>query len=198
MATGRTWDTLRRMAEVSVRFATAADAAEIARIQQSTWRTGYRDWLPEDVVALLDDPAAAEVWAETIKSGPAVVAVAVEGDWTAGFAAFGPAPADDLTAPDGSLPSDADRTGLIGTLLVEPRWGRRGHGGRLLTTALDWLREHGLHRAVAWVPESDSASLSFYRRAGWHPDGTIRTLHTDGGPLREIRLDTPVDPSPQP
>lgn len=184
------------MALVSIRFAAVADAAEIARIQLSTWRTGYGEWLPDDVVGLLDDPAVTEVWAATIADGPAAVLVATEGDATVGFCAVGPAPADDLVAPDGSLPADAASTGVIANLLVEPRWGRRGHGGRLLAAATDWLAERGLRRIVAWVPESDSASLTFYRRAGWQPDGTIRTLDTPGTPLREIRLDTVVDPTP--
>ncbi|MGH3605082.1 MAG: GNAT family N-acetyltransferase, partial [Pseudonocardiaceae bacterium] len=45
----------------------------------------------------------------------------------------------------------------------------------------------------AWVPAEDPASLSFYRRAGWNPDGTIRTLDAAGRALREIRLTGPLD-----
>jgi len=43
------------------------------------------------------------------------------------------------------------------------------------------------------VPEADSASLSFYRRAGWAPDGTVRTLEADGRRVREVRLTGPLD-----
>jgi hypothetical protein len=43
------------------------------------------------------------------------------------------------------------------------------------------------------VPAEDPASLNFYRRAGWHPDGTIRTLDAAGRALREIRLTGPLD-----
>jgi hypothetical protein len=43
------------------------------------------------------------------------------------------------------------------------------------------------------VPESDSASLGFYRRAGWQPDGTVRTLDAGGRPLREVRLSGGLD-----
>jgi len=51
---------------------------------------------------------------------------------TVGFCAAGPAPDAELAAANGSLPADSASTGLVSTLLVEPRWGRRGHGGRLL------------------------------------------------------------------
>jgi len=84
-------------------------------------------------------------------------------------------------------------TVLVSTLLVEPRWGRRGHGGRLLAAASTVLREAGATRGIVWVPAEDPASLSFYRRAGWEPDGTIRTLDANGRAFRELRLTGPLD-----
>ena len=46
----------------------------------------------------------------------------------------------------------------------------------------------GLDRGIAWVAQSDHATLGFYRRTGWAPDGTVRTLDTGSGMLREVRL----------
>ena len=94
--------------------------------------------------------------------------VATEGEWTVGFVAAGPAdvPADSPLGPEA--------WGEIGALLVEPRWGRRGHGGRLLAAAAEALRERGARYGLAWVPEKDEASRRFYARAGWEPDGTVR------------------------
>src|SRR5689334_23769018 len=43
---------------------------------------------------------------------------------------------------------------LINTLLVEPRWGRRGHGSRLLAAAVDLAREEGFTRALTWTLEA--------------------------------------------
>ncbi len=83
--------------------------------------------------------------------------------------------------------------GEIGTLLVEPRWGRRGHGGRLLAAAADALRGHGARYGLAWVPEKDDASRRFYARAGWELDGTVRALDTGDGMLREVRLTGSLD-----
>lgn len=176
------------MAAVSVRPATVADAADIAKVQRSTWRTAYAELLPDSAFAALERAEVEQVWAATIADGPAAVVVAVEGDWMVGFCVAGPAPEEEVADPDGALPPDAASTALISTLLVEPRWGRRGHGSRLLAAAADQLRTDGAERAVAWVPDSDSASLAFYRSAGWEPDGTIRTLDTGDQPLREVRL----------
>lgn len=170
----------------SVRPATGDDVSDLVRIQLDTWRTAYAELLPPDVLAGLDPDAAAQAWRAALDSGQ--VFVAVEGDWTVGFCAAGLAPEDDLVDAAGALPDDAPTVASIAALLVEPRWGRRGHGGRLLGTVAGALREAGATRGVAWVPERDQASRSFFTRAGWALDGTARTLDAGGQPLREVRL----------
>jgi len=176
------------MAEAAVRPATPGDAAEIARIQLSTWRTAYAELLPPEVLDHLSQQETEQQWQHTLEHGPAQVVIATEGPWTVGFCAAGPAPEAELAAPDGSLPTDAAEVALISSLLVEPRWGRRGHGGRLRATAANLQTLRGATRGIAWVPVADTASLSFFRSAGWEPDGTVRTLDAGGRPLREMRL----------
>lgn len=182
------------MADAAVRPAQPADVAEIAHIQVLTWQTGYADILSPDVLAGLDARAAADQWLQTVEQGPASVFVAVEGQWTVGFCSAGASPESESAHADGTPAPDANTVGLIATLLVEPRWGRRGHGSRLLSAALGGMREAGLTRAIAWVPEQDKSSKQFYQRAGWTPDGVLRTLDAEGTPLREIRFSGPVSP----
>ena len=119
--------------------------------------------------------------------------LATEGGHPVGFVVAGQAPEDEVAAADGTLPSDATSTVLVSTLLVEPRWGRRGHGGRLLAAAAGVLRDAGATRGIVWVPAEDSASLNFYRRVSWDPDGTVRTLDANGRALREVRLAGPLN-----
>ncbi|HEV7647051.1 MAG TPA: GNAT family N-acetyltransferase [Actinophytocola sp.] len=176
------------MADATVRPAAPSDAVEIARIQLDIWRTAYADLLPVDVLAGLDAGEAARTWRQTVEQGPAQVFVAVEGSWLVGFCAAGPAPEDETAGADGSPAKDSATVALVSTLLVEPRWGRRGHAGRLLAEAGAAMRTAGSTRGIAWVPEPDKASLRFYERAGWVADGTVRTLDAGGRPLREVRL----------
>lgn len=178
------------MATAAVHPATPSDVPHIARIQRDTWRTAYADLLPADVLADLDTEQA---WADALATDGVHLFVATEGEWTVGFCSAGRAPEPELADADGALPSDAATVALIGTLLVEPRWGRRGHGGRLLATAAAALREDGATRAVAWIPEADEASRRFYTRIAWQPDGIARTLDAGGRPLREIRLSGGLD-----
>jgi len=181
------------MAAADVRPATPDDAAEIARIQVATWRMAYAEILPGAVLDELDEEDAAQQWRRTIERGPATVFVATEGKWTVGFGVAGPAPAAESADAAGAPPPDAPSVALVGALLVEPRWGRRGHGGRLLAAAGEAMLAAGSTRGICWVPAADSASLAFYRRAGWQPDGTARTLDAAGRPLRELRLTGGLD-----
>lgn len=183
------------MAEAAVRPATTDDVAEITRVQLTTWRTGYAGVLPQDVLDALDADAAAaaEQWRRTIEQGPAVVHVATEGSWLVGFCSAGPSPESESAAANGLPVEDAATVGLVGTLLVEPRWGRRGHGGRLLAAAATGLRELGCTRGVCWLVERNTASLRFFERAGWTSDGVVRTLDAGGHPLRELRMTGALD-----
>ncbi|WP_028851039.1 GNAT family N-acetyltransferase [Thermocrispum municipale] len=174
------------MAVADVRLARAADAAEIARIQHITWQTAFSELIDEESLAALIGPEAERQWTEAIEYADTDVFIASEGDFTVGFCVSGPAPREEIEGPDGTLPPDAEHTGLIGTILVEPRWGRRGHGGRLLAAAARALRSRGARRAVAWVNESDSATLNFYRTVGWEATRTVRTLDTGKRQFRQL------------
>jgi GNAT superfamily N-acetyltransferase len=175
------------MADVSVRPARPDDAAEIGRIQVETWRSAYAEILPAAVLEGVTVDDAAATWSAAISEPPGPrhhVLVAQEQDWRVGFAALGPA--DDLEADD---PEPATTLALA-VILVEPRWGRRGHGSRLLAAAVDHARGDGMTRAIAWIPEGDTVSRDFLISAGWAPDGLVRALDTGAGELREIRLHT--------
>jgi GNAT superfamily N-acetyltransferase len=173
-------------ADVSVRPARPDDAAEIARVQVVTWRTAYRALLPTAVLDEWDAEAATASWRTAVATPPTPghgVLVALERNSVVGFAAYGPA---ELAAGEPGDP--AGPTTELSTLLVEPRWGRRGHGSRLLAAVADVARSGGAARLQVWLPEADAVSAGFYDSAGWAPDGWARTLDTgDAEPLREIR-----------
>jgi GNAT superfamily N-acetyltransferase len=183
-------------ADASVRPALPEDAAEIARIQVATWRTAYRALLPPGVLDDWDVGSAGASWRAAVTSPPTRghgVLVALERNTAVGFAAFGPAELAPGEEPDPDGP-----TTEIGTLLVEPRWGRRGHGSRLLAAVSDLARSGGAARLQVWLLEADRVSARFYESAGWGPDGWARTLDTGGEPLREIRWHALLDDDESP
>jgi GNAT superfamily N-acetyltransferase len=129
--------------------------------------------------------AAVAAWTEAIRTPPTPrhhVLVAHEQEWTVGFVAVGPA--EDRQPDD----PPAETTAAIGPVIVEPRWGRRGHGSRLMAAATDTARADGSTHALSWIPEGDTVTREFLISAGWAPDGLARALDTGAGELREIRL----------
>lgn len=172
------------MAIAAVRPAAAPDVDEIVRIQSATWEVAYAELVPGAAIARLRSSAARQAWGDALGAGAGHhVLVATEGDATVGFCAVAAA------AP----PPASEGWAEIGVLLVEPRWGRRGHGGRLLAAAASGMRDAGAQYGLAWVPEADEASRRFYARAGWAPDGSVRVLDTGDGELREIRITGHLD-----
>jgi GNAT superfamily N-acetyltransferase len=182
-------------ADASVRSAVPADADVIARVQLVTWRTAYRSLLPAAVLDEWDDAAAAASWRQAIAAPPTpghAVLVAEEAGALVGFAAFGPAElaVDEIPSPEGP-------SAEVSALLVEPRWGRRGHGSRLVAAVADLARADGTARLVMWLPEADRVTAGFLESAGWARDGWARTLDTGTSTLREIRWETLLgDPDP--
>jgi GNAT superfamily N-acetyltransferase len=176
---------------VSVRPARPEDAEEIARVQLVTWRTAYRALLPPAVLDDWDEPAAVHAWRTAVVSPPTPahgVLVARDAEVIAGFAAYGPA---ELASGDQPLPSGA--TNELTALLVEPRWGRRGHGSRLLAAVADLAAEAGVVRLQMWLPEDDAVTARFLTGAGWGADGWVRTLDTGSSTLRQLRWHTVLD-----
>ena len=184
-----------------VRPARPEDAGEIARIQLATWRVAYRRMLPKHVLDNLDEAWLGRRWSaaiETPPSGRHRVLVAVEQaeqSYLVGFAASGPADEEAL-APDEPATALGADTAAVTDLLVEPRWGRRGHGSRLLAACVDLWREDGFDRAVTWAFEADEATRAFLAGTGWEPDGAARALDVDDLLVPQLRLHVSVVPEP--
>lgn len=175
-----------------VRPARSGEAAAIARIQVTTWRVAYR-FLPGSVLDGLDEAWVAERWLAAIEAPPSprhrvLVAFEQAAETTlVGFAASGPADEQALAPAEEALGSGV---AAVTDLLVEPRWGRRGHGSRLLSATVDGWREDGFTTAVAWAFEADPATRRFLGSAGWEPDGARRALDVDDLLVPQLRLHT--------
>jgi len=175
------------MAIAAVRAATNTDVEEIVRIQADTWAAAYSSLVPAAAIEQLRGSEARRAWAAAVAADEGHLLLATEGGWTVGFVAAAVAgePSESALGPGA--------WGEIGALLVEPRWGRRGHGGRLLATVAHALQQAGAIYGLAWIPEADEASRRFYARAGWEPDGTVRAFDTGDGTLREVRVTGSLD-----
>ena len=172
----------RLVTSSTVRPATVDDAPTVARLQLAVWRQSFATVLP--AAALNTDPAAhAESWANRIGAGGPVL-MAIEGAEPVGFVAVAGEPDwHDLLDP----------VGEVEVLYVVPRWGRRGHGGRLLVAAAASLRRLGARTGRWWVPQVDTPTARFLTAAGWAEDGVRRELDTGATPIVELRWSGTLD-----
>jgi len=179
-----------------VRPAHVDDAAEIARIQLTTWRYAYRRILPRHVLDGIDEEWMRLRWQTSIDAPPSPrhrVLVAVEQadrSYPVGFAAAGEADEASLAADEDPATVLRPDVASVTDLLVEPRWARRGHGSRLLAACTDHWREDGFMTAWAWAFEADPAMRAFLTSAGWEPDGVTRALDVDDLLVPQLRLHT--------
>lgn len=167
------------MADVSVRPASPVDAEHIAKVQLTTWRTAYGELLPASALELPLEQAAA-IWLNAIEAPPSPrhrVLVALDQSEVVGFAASEPS-------------SEADDATELSALVVEPSWGRRGHGSRLLAASVDHWRDDGVVTGVAWAFQADAVITGFLTSAGWALDGATRSLDTGSQLVAQHRLHT--------
>lgn len=179
-----------------VRPARLDDSVEIARIQLTTWRQAYRRILPRQALETLDEDWMAGRWREAIEAPPTPrhrVLVAVEQaeeSYLVGFAGTGEMDESALAPDEDPASMLRHDIAAVTDLVVEPRWGRRGHGSRLLAACADHWREDAFRTAVAWAFEADQATRGFLASAGWEPDGAIRALDVDDLLVPQLRLHT--------
>jgi ribosomal protein S18 acetylase RimI-like enzyme len=155
----------------TVREATAADAAAIARVHLASWQAAYRGLVPDGFLDSLNLGERTARWREQLTHRPLgqVTHVAEVDGEIAGFAAGG-ACRDQEAGP---------RDGELYAIYVDPGSWRQGVGALLAATGLDSLRDHGFTEARLWVLEANAAARAFYEHCGWSADGA-RAAHTFG------------------
>ncbi len=157
-----------------VRAATVEDAGAVGRLQSEAWREAYAALLPVDVLAAFSAEALAQSWADTLAQplGPlGVVLLALDAGVRVGVLA-----ATVAGDPDLAFEHDAELT----LLAVGPAARGQGHGTRLVTAAVELLRDAGARTLVMWVSEADAGVQAFLETTGWAADGSRRILDLRG------------------
>ena len=167
------------MTSASVRRATPADAAAIAAVHVRTSQVAYRGIVPDDVLDGLSAERRRQRWQELLerRTDEAFTLVAQRDERVAGFCS--------VIAP-GRDDDGGERTAEIAALYVDPDCWHEGLGTTLVDAALEELPAQRWADVTLWVFARNDASIAFYRRVGFAPDGA-ELQHEDSG-QREIRL----------
>ena len=149
----------------SIRRATDADAAALARIGAETFTLTFGHlYRPEDLAAFLAESHSAASYAKLL-ADPRYGLWLLEDDAGSdgaralGFAVAGPCglPHPDVAGADGELKR----------LYVLPEVQNGGWGGRLFDAAIDWLQREGPRRIWISVWSENFGAQRFYGRHGF-------------------------------
>jgi ribosomal protein S18 acetylase RimI-like enzyme len=154
------------------------DAQGIAAVHVSTWRHAYKDIVPAQHLANLDEIARAEKWKKMLMARSPHVLVARVGEAIVGWIAFGSSRDEEL---------DASCAEVQAIYMASPFWGQ-GIGTALMNSACEKLVEEGYAAVVLWVLEDNLAARSFYHRRGFTSDGAAKVVDIGGASLTEVRL----------
>ena len=173
---------------VSVRRATADDAAAMARVQAQSWQVAYRGIVADEIIARVVENE--RTLSERLRAGLGdpngrrTGGVGVRGEAIVGMAIAGPsrdAAAGDEVAELYAIYLDPD---MIGT----------GIGRDLLQAVVADLRRLRFIEATLWVLTANPRARRFYARAGWRLDGATKRAEAPGGVLDVVRYRLPLDP----
>jgi ribosomal protein S18 acetylase RimI-like enzyme len=139
---------------IGTRRATAADAAAISRVHDSSWTEAYRGVIPHGALARMVQRRGPSWWADAIRRSTHVIVIEAGGE-IVGYATVGP---NRIRA----LP----HRGEVYEIYILPEYQGVGLGTRLFLAARSELLRRGLKGAVVWVLAANERAVSFYRNAG--------------------------------
>ncbi len=158
---------------MNIRRATSADARAVAEVHVESWRTAYRDLVPQSYLDTLSIDARENFWRGAIECESPELWVAEIESTVVGWVAFGAS-------------RDSDAVGLVGeisAIYVSPAHWSSGIGLKLWLTARARLIERGFERATLWVFAENARAIRFYRAAGFEPMAGAVQTHERGGKM---------------
>ena len=164
--------------DFAIRAGAPEDAAAIAHVQVSSWRTTYPGIVPDAYLAELDEERFRQHWRQHLSAGEFLLFVAEDAHGVFGFITGG-------KLREAIEAYDAELYAIY--LLAD----RQAHGaGRALTLTLAAsLRAAGFTSVIVWALEQNPA-VGFYRRLGATPV-LRKTIQIGGADLPDLALGWP-------
>lgn len=149
----------------SIRRATAADAAALARIGAETFTITFGHlYPPEDLAAFLDESHSQASYAKLLADPRYGLWLLEDGAPGEGARAVGFAVAGPCGLPHAEV---APEDGELKRLYLLPGVQNGGWGAKLFAQAIDWLQREGRHRIWISVWSENFGAQRFYARHGF-------------------------------
>lgn len=162
-------------ARFAIRAAALGDAAEIARVQTSSWQTSYRGILPDRVLDTMDPARRISMRREILLDASALNLVAYDTTHRdlVGFCNAG------QSRRQGQL------VGELYEIYIIDRAKRFGLGRELFEQVTDWCRAHHMSSMIVWVLENNHHARRFYEAMGGQASSRVSST-VRGYPVIEL------------
>jgi len=141
-------------ADLAIRPAILQDAAAIARVHVDSWRTTYRDIVPDEILAKLSYEERERLWSRVVTDPKQFTFVAEAPARIVGFANGGR-----------NRGSEAEYSGELYAVYLVQAHQQRGVGLRLTVAVARELERAGMRSMIVWVLR-DNPACAFYRKLG--------------------------------
>lgn len=161
----------------TIRSATQQDCQALGEIYCHSWKTAYRDLLPEEFLASLTPEGSEPRWIDS-----RTTLVVTDGTKPIGVTKVGPSRWDEF-----------EGYGEIMTLYLLPEYQGKGFGKILLQNAIERLLDLGYRRVHLWVIEDNQSARQFYESKGFSLNGAKQERDFRGTWITEVgyTLDKP-------
>lgn len=165
--------------KINIRDAEPTDARAIATIHVKTWQYAYKGQIPDSYLKALSIKERTQGWQKQItKPDKGVHTLVLTIDRKiVGWCTAGASRDDDAQS----------QIGEIYGIYIHPDYIGKKLGTRLITHALNILKEEGYKKATLWVLKTNKKTRKWYKKNGFKPDGKKKTEKKGSVELSEVR-----------
>ncbi len=148
------------------------DRLEISRVYEESWKYAYKDIIPETYL----DSIPVGQWASGLDREGRKTLLMLDGSRIIGTSSY----------CESRFPEFSGMGEIISIYLL-PCYIGKGHGKRLLASAIENLGRSGYNEIFLWVLEENSPARRFYEKFGFVRSGAFLNDNIGGKELREIQ-----------
>lgn len=153
-------------------FSKDDDIYEISSIYESSWKSAYKDIIPQEYL----DGIPSGHWADTLKSPSLYSLLMLDGNKVIGTSSYSASRSESMID-----------YGEIISLYLLPEYTLKGYGKQLLKASVSGLNKMGFSNIFLWVLEENYNARRFYENFGFISNGTVMYDNIGGKVLRELQ-----------
>ncbi|WP_090085518.1 GNAT family N-acetyltransferase [Lentibacillus persicus] len=162
---------------MNIRKATQGDAAGIAKVHIDSWRTTYKNIVPDDYLDSLNYEERKKRWKQIVYEG--IVYVAEHDGKIVGFSSGGKEREGKYNHYDGELYA----------IYILKEYQGKGIGKKLVKPIVDELTKAGFRSMLVWVLKDNDATYFYENLGGEYVDSAVITICSAA--LKEIAYGWP-------